>query len=261
MRSSLEDGYSLSAKARRIAKNLLGRAGLDLVRVSSPTHSLGRRLAILQRSGADCVFDIGANRGQYAEEILRGGFAGRVVSFEPIGDCYASLARLAGRSSRWISVEAAIGRTAGEGVIHVSGNTQSSSLLPMMEAHLKAAPKSRYVREEKVRIVSLAEALSAYARPSERVFVKADTQGYELEVIAGAQGVLDQVVGWELELSLVPLYSGQALIEELIGRLRDLGYYPCWMEPNDWASGSGALLQLDGMFLRSGAAAAGAPPL
>ena len=41
-----------------------------------------------------------------------------------------------------------------------------------------------------------------------RVFLKMDTQGYDLEVFRGAGDFIDRVIGMQSELSIQPLYEG-----------------------------------------------------
>jgi hypothetical protein len=42
---------------------------------------------------------------------------------------------------------------------------------------------------------------------SARVFLKIDTQGWDMEVLRGASGILDQVVGLQSELSARHCYN------------------------------------------------------
>jgi hypothetical protein len=81
--------------------------------------------------------------------------------------------------------------------------------------------------------------------------VKVDTQGSELAVLAGAGDEMDRVLGFQLELSLVPLYESQPLIDELIGAARAMGFRPVAMEPDFFDPATGELLQADGIFFRS----------
>jgi hypothetical protein len=48
-------------------------------------------------------------------------------------------------------------------------------------------------------------------------------QGYELPVLDGASGIMDRVVGAQVEVSLIPLYEGQPSITQVISRLESDG--------------------------------------
>ncbi len=54
-----------------------------------------KRNEVIRRSGVSTVLDVGANTGQWAMELLRDGFTGRIVSFEPHPAAYAQLTEIA----------------------------------------------------------------------------------------------------------------------------------------------------------------------
>ena len=58
--------------------------------------------------------------------------------------------------------------------------------------------------------------------------LKIDTQGFELPVLRGAEGILQHVELIQAELSLVELYEGQAGYLELLNHLAEIGFMP-WM--------------------------------
>src|ERR1700692_3194856 len=49
----------------------------------------------------DCVFDVGANAGQYATRLREMGFRGFIISVEPIPKFAAQLRAAASRDDRW----------------------------------------------------------------------------------------------------------------------------------------------------------------
>ena len=135
-------------------------------------------------------------------------------------------------------------------VLNVAGNSLSSSLLPMLPAHERAAETSRYAATESVRLARLDRIGREYLSGINRPFLKIDTQGYEDRVLAGATGILASFVGIELELSLVPLYEGQLLYDAMIDRLRGLGFELFGVFPGYVAETTGRTLQFDGVFVR-----------
>ena len=120
----------------------------------------------------------------------------------------------------------------------------------MLGKHLDAAPHSRYVATENVSLCRLDDIASKYLTPDSRVFLKIDTQGYESQVLDGASVLLDRLVGVQLELSLVPLYAGQPLCDQLIRRLFDAGFAMKTLWPGFRDRATGELLQFDAMFFR-----------
>src|SRR5216683_8217255 len=56
----------------------------------------------------DCVFDIGANEGQYASKLRRKlNYEGLIISFEPVPDVAKVLKARAARDPKWIVAELA----------------------------------------------------------------------------------------------------------------------------------------------------------
>ena len=56
------------------------------------------------------------------------------------------------------------------------------------------------------------------------VFLKMDTQGYDLEVLQGAAGCLDRICALQSELSVSALYEGMPDYQEALTRYRRRGF-------------------------------------
>jgi FkbM family methyltransferase len=223
-------------------------AGVDLVRFRSVRHAIGRRARLIEALGIDLVIDVGANRGQFALEIRRGGYAARIVSIEPLTAPYRHLARLAAPDERWAVIRSAVGPRAGSATMHVAANDgASSSFLPMLDLHARAAPEARYVADERVDVATLDDLVEPHLRDGGSVFTKLDVQGYELQVLEGASTTLDRSSLVQLEMSLLPLYDTAPTYREVIQFMAQHGYQLIGLEPG-FAARSGVLLQADGLF-------------
>jgi FkbM family methyltransferase len=233
---------------KTVAHQTLHRLGFDVVPYSGRYFSSKLRVETMRRCGVSLVLDVGANEGQYVEEIRRDGWAGSVVSLEPLLDVYRVLALKTQSDERWTALNIAAGAIAAQRVINVAGNTWSSSLLPLTERHTDAAPASRYVSTEIVKIEPLDDIVDLLRINDNTFYLKADTQGYELEVLAGAVAVLQRTAAIELELSLVELYEGQPLFADVMRSVRDLGFVPIDLSPCFVAGGE--TLQMNGLFVR-----------
>jgi hypothetical protein len=60
--------------------------------------------------------------------------------------------------------------------------------------------------------------------PSDRVFLKLDTQGWDLQVVAGAAQSLGRILGLQTELSVKPIYEGITRWQEALARMTGLGF-------------------------------------
>lgn len=235
-----------------IVKKFLHKVGLDVNRYDKRTHPMARRMSLLAAHRIGVVFDVGANEGQYAREMRAMGYAGKLVSFEPVKRPFTELKRRADRDPLWTAVNVGLGDKDGTAVINVAANSYSSSILGMLATHEKSAPESRYAGTEEIQVRRLDSIFDDYAGRDDRMFLKIDTQGYEKFVLDGAKGRMDRVLGVQLELSLVPLYREQTLLPDLVKYMEAMGFILMSLETGFSDPDSGQLLQVDGVFFRGG---------
>ncbi|NCR12583.1 MAG: FkbM family methyltransferase [Microcystis aeruginosa LL13-03] len=237
---------------KKIVKKLARSLGVDLKRYNVQTSEAAKMQRLLAYHNIDLVFDVGANIGQYAKLLRELGYSGRIVSFEPLSSAYSQLKAVSKKEPLWeIAPQTAIGNQEGEITINIAGNSQSSSALPMLDAHLESAPESAYSGSETVKLSRLDTIAKDYIKSETKsIFLKIDVQGLEKQVIEGATAILPLVKGIKLELSLVPLYEGQVLFKEMIDIIEKLGYELYGIEPGFTAEKTGRMLQMDGIFFK-----------
>ena len=222
--------------------------GLDVDRHSRSYES--RRQRILKRLGVGLVVDVGANVGQYAVELRKEGFRGRILSVEPVADSCSLLAKRSKSDPRWDCLNVALGRDEGVCEIHVSENRVSSSVLKMSALHVEAVPSSQYRFSETVAMCRLDDLVTPDQLVAEIIAVKLDVQGYERQVLAGGQRVLAVAAVVETEVSLVELYEGQADLQEMLGYMCEHGFRPVGVQSGFRHPDTDETLQLNVLFVR-----------
>ena len=235
-----------------VVKRTIRRLGFDLRRYNPASSEAAQFITMLSGHGINLVFDVGANTGQFGQSLRDGGYRGRIVSFEPLSKAREQLLEVSRKDPLWeVAPRAAIGSEDGDVEIHVAANSASSSVLDMLEAHASAAPESRYIGSEKVPLRRLDAIALGYLRPDSVAFLKIDTQGYEDRILLGASELIGQIVGLQLELSMVPLYEGQLLFGDMVSKLKANGFeiWATWQSFID--SRNGRLLQADVTLFRS----------
>ena len=68
----------------------------------------------------------------------------------------------------------------------------------------------------------------------------------------GGSDSLDNILGIQVEMSLVPLYEGETRLVELVSFLEERGYQLMSLVPVIDDPSTGQLLQVDGLFFRPG---------
>lgn len=199
------------------------------------------------------VIDVGANVGQFASWVRRSGFDGPIISFEPQPDEHAELAAASELDAEWtVAPRCAVGSGDGTAQIHVAGNSQSSSMLEMLDLHKDNAPASVYVDSLETPVRRLDDLLAEFDFDPAGALLKIDTQGFESEVLRGASLTLPVIAAAHVELSLAPLYDGQALVSEIFALFGAAGLELSII--NDcFNADDGKILQIDGGFTRMGA--------
>ena len=236
---------------KNLIKSFIHKAGFDLHRISTDSNSAFQLIKGLERFEVDLVFDIGANIGQFASELRTSGYKGRMVSFEPLSLSHQKLTETATRDTGWtIYRRTAIGDTDGEVEINISGNSVSSSILPMLDSHFSAAKGSAFVGSETAPIYRLDSVATNYIQDSHSYFIKIDTQGFEWQVLDGAHETLAKAQGLLCELSLIPLYEGQRLWMEMLQRIEAEGFTLWSIQKGFTDPRDGRTLQIDAIFFR-----------
>jgi FkbM family methyltransferase len=228
--------------------------GIDVVRLGSVRHAVGRRAQLMRALGVDLVIDVGANRGQFGQEIRKARYMGRIISIEPLAESFRQLERLSSRDDLWTVIHSAVGARSGPATMHVAANNgASSSLLPMLDLHARAAPDARYVAEERVDVVRLDDLVQRLWGDMRSMFTKVDVQGYELQVLEGGLETLGRSSLVQLEMSLLPIYETAPTYRDILQFMGEHAFQLVGLEPI-FAAPTGALLQADGLFASQQAA-------
>lgn len=208
------------------------------------------RASIMKTLGIEVVLDVGANTGQFATQIRESGYEGKIVSFEPLTSAYRTLSEASASDEKWTAVHCALGSHSGSADIFVSKNSWSSSMLDILPNHTAAAPDSKYVDKETIIVKTLDSLFDEHVCKGEKAFLKIDAQGYTKQVLGGAAISVNKISGLLVEMSLIPLYSGEPMIGEVTGMLYESGFVLRGMEPEFIDKQSGQWLQVNGLFSR-----------
>jgi FkbM family methyltransferase len=184
-------------------------------------------IELFRRQRIDCVLDVGAHIGQYGRFLRNLGYTGLICSFEPLPESFGTLSKRAAADGRWRVFNYGLGERAGRFPLHVAGTRQFSSLLapsPYSLAEFGLESVVERVEEVEIRTLDLFMRDLLAETPDARLFVKLDTQGYDLKVLEGAGPMTARILGLQTEVAVQLLYGGASTYLEALPRLQQLGF-------------------------------------
>jgi FkbM family methyltransferase len=235
---------------RRQLNPFLRKLGYEISKYSPSSNVLSRRIKLVQAHQIDLVLDIGANVGQFARGMRSLGYMGEIISFEPLSAAYAELQHKASADAKWRPVKLALGDFDGEAEINVSADSQSSSLLDILPSHTDRSITAAYVGKENITVRKLDSIFDEYVFSERNIYLKIDAQGFEQKIIEGASQSLPKIAAVQLEASIIPLYSGECLLPDMIKLMEGMGFTLMSLEPGHCDAETGQLYQVDCVFFR-----------
>ena len=159
-----------------------------------------------------CVFDIGASNGQWTIDCRKLFDGARYVLVDPLDANRKALSALALADDRITAFFGVAGSRSGVMPLHDHGDQSSI---------LSSADFPGVIRS--VEATTVDALFDAQQRPTP-VLLKADVQGYELEVLKGATRCLASTEMLVLEVSFREIYKDSALAHEIVAYVGERGF-------------------------------------
>lgn len=196
---------------------MLARAGMRIVNRDWGPRGFRAAFEAAKRAGLgiNVVLDIGAARGTWTEDVTPIFPTARYILVDPLPENEATLMALAARSSNVRYVKAAIG--AASGLLNIYAHGDQSSFFASSDFYGDPIPVPVKTCDE---VLSAEPDLPAPAV----VLMKIDVQGYEIEVLKGAEKTLEDCVVLLVEVSTQRSYENAPLAHEVIAYLGDRGF-------------------------------------
>lgn len=233
----------------RLHKKIAKLFGYELIRIKTKQPTVESQLKdLFSKLRINCVIDVGANLGQYGTMLRENGYKGNIFSFEPVSSSFEILSEKCKNDKKWTVFRYALGSKEELKSINVAQSSHFSSFHnPNDYSKNQFEVDTVLENTEKVEVKKLDsifnELLNGIDKPN--VFLKMDTQGFDLEVFKGAEKSINKIVGLQSEISLIPIYEGMPdYLESLtLFKSKDFhitGLYPVSREKNTFR-----LIELD----------------
>jgi len=228
----------MTSLLRRLAARFAQITGLNISKTGGAWELIEPEVLtqFLSAFRVDCVFDVGANVGQYGKRLRQIGYRGLIISFEPNPNAFQKLQEAAKADRQWIVRQTALDSEIRSIVFNVMKSDQFSSLhAPDNTATTIFRDMNVIETQIQVTTATLNElfpglrAQFGFSRP----FLKMDTQGHDFQVVAGADKCLMNFVGLQSELGLTPLYEDSLGFSEALALYRSKGFKLSALVPNN----------------------------
>lgn len=200
------------------------RSVLDIDVVPAAETLPGHVMGVLARQRINCVLDVGANVGEFGKLLRSGGYEGKIVSFEPVPEVFRVLERAAANDASWFVYNVALGEQSSTRTINVSSDSHFSSMLPTNEYGRSRFSGAVVERQAQITQQKLDDIYPSFVSNGDRIYLKTDTQGWDLHVLRGAQELLDRVRALQVEVGFTPIYDGMPTSVDVIDYVTDQGF-------------------------------------
>ncbi len=234
----------------RVINYFLSLFGIHLTRNITLKYRIERGdYKWLQERNIATVLDIGANTGQFAEMIHQILPIATIHSFEPLPEQFIGLQGLTKKIQLLQCYQFAVGSENTEMEINANEFSASSSLLPMTELHTSSFPYTKNSTLQKISLRTL-DSFFDEIKPTKKTLLKIDVQGFEMEVLKGADKILDLVDVVIVETSFKELYKDQPLFPDIYNYLMKKQFIYNGNFEQIHSASNGEVLQADAIFIR-----------
>ncbi|MBN1561074.1 FkbM family methyltransferase [candidate division KSB1 bacterium] len=229
----------------------LNEKGLTIVSFDSREAQLEKvRYNWLTDQHINSVIDVGASDGGFAakaRELFRGA---KIFSFEPIPSSYKILTKKFASDKNFRAFNVALGNTVGQSEFHLHEHIGASSFLRISNLHIDAHPYTKNYSKISVALEKL-DNLIKIEELTPNILLKLDVQGYEIEVLKGAEELLKYIRCIYSEVCFNKLYEEQPLFDDIIDFLRKRGFHIAGVENIARSMKDGTFLNADVFFTRT----------
>jgi FkbM family methyltransferase len=176
---------------------------------------------LLTGLGITHVLDVGAHRGGFYHRLRTDvGYNGTITSFEPSPMHYRELLAMASGDPKWSAMNVALGAKAGSAEFHqYSGGGHDGQCDSLRDLGPFAAEFDRDMSFERTTIDVTVQRLDSVwpqvGAVAGETFLKVDTQGFDLEVLAGAGDLITQFPALLLEVAVMPIYIDAPVVPDV----------------------------------------------
>jgi FkbM family methyltransferase len=174
---------------KKIIRKVLDGLGLNIIRNNRLPVGTDYRKTIrhlFKKEDIKVIFDVGANIGQFCIHCNEVFNASKIYSFEPIEKTFQILKNRTKKIPNILCYDFAFGSARGTEQVFLQNDSTINSLNPLINIQKKTDQASQQITIETIDNFCQEKNISAID------ILKIDTEGFDLEVLKGARGMLAQ---------------------------------------------------------------------
>lgn len=237
-------------KIKSIAETILKSKIISKWRI--PKYPLERQLReLFNHHQIDCVLDVGANEGQFAEFLrYQLEFKGTIISFEPDKNAFNTLKKKSENDPLWHCHRFALGSEEKIAKFNIMAESAfNSAHQPDTSALFKE--ENMVVNTYDVEFKTLDKVWPKLQRQHniKSAYLKLDTQGFDLEVLHGSENILHEIKALQSELAIIKIYQDMPDYREVISYLESQTFFLSGAQPVSLDKDL-RLIEFDGIFVK-----------
>ena len=203
----------------------------------------------LNNLGIETIFDVGANKGQFAlaSRIYCKSKKIKIYSFEPCIKSFKNLSKILKKLNFGEAFNIALGEIKEEKKLFHTNSLDNASMLVPSNNLFETYGIRNNQSFEFVKVNTLDNFINKKILSLSKTLLKIDVQGFELAVLRGALHSLPSIDYVYIEISFIEFYERQPLGHEVIKYLNEFGF-EVLLKENCFFNKEGDLLQADYLF-------------
>lgn len=167
------------------------------------------------------MLDVGAYKGDFSKQMLAESNLDKAILFEANTDNFNDLQNIFLNQDNISLFNYAVGNENGESIFHCDSDLATGSILP----YKYRENDNSDVKRHQVKLIKLDSFFQTNPSSQRIALIKTDTQGYDLQVLQGAENTIANHQPWLIiELIFTPLYKNQSDPHQIISWLAERGY-------------------------------------
>ena len=163
---------------------------------------------IFNMAKIDYVIDVGANEGQFASSLRRNNYKGNILSFEPASKPFKKLVENSKHDAYWDVINLALGEKKESRKINVFEASDLNSFYEASELGKNRLNNGmKKIKTEMIEIKTLDSILKKIDLKNKNIFLKIDTQGFDLSVFKGSMKHMSMIRGLMSEIPVQKIYK------------------------------------------------------